>query len=96
MPDCRQRRRRGPRALANGDAGVLVPPADPAALASALDGLLRDPRAARELGQRAARRAGAEYDLSQMVRRYAWLYAGLVARRGRPSATREVASDSAA
>ena len=42
-----------------GDAALLVPPADPAALASAIDGVLADPRRARVLRSRAAHRARA-------------------------------------
>lgn len=61
-------------ALACGDAGVLVRAGNTAALAAALDGLLRNPNQARELGARAAQRAAAEYDISQMVRRYITAY----------------------
>lgn len=61
-------------ALAHGEAGVLVKPGNPAALAAALDHLLREPDQARDLGARAARRARAEYELSQMVRRYLEIY----------------------
>lgn len=68
-------------ALAHGQAGVLVEPGNPAALAAALDRLLRDPNRARELGERAAHRAAAEYDVSQMVRQYVVAYEELL-RRG--------------
>jgi glycosyltransferase involved in cell wall biosynthesis len=61
-------------ALGHGDAGVLVAPGNPAALAAALDDLLTDPTRARELGERARRRAIAEYDVSQMVCRYRSIY----------------------
>ena len=57
-------------ALAGGEAGMLVQPADARGLASALDGLLRDTNRAHELGTRAAQRASAEYDVARMVRRY--------------------------
>jgi glycosyltransferase involved in cell wall biosynthesis len=63
-------------ALAGGEAGLLVPAGNPGALAAALDLLLSNPERARELGQRAARRAGAEYHVSQMVRRYVAAYEG--------------------
>jgi glycosyltransferase involved in cell wall biosynthesis len=74
-----------PHALAAGEAGALVEPGDPPALAAAISRLLDDPTGARLLGQRAAQRAAAEYDVTQMVRRYAGLYERLVhgARRGR-------------
>jgi glycosyltransferase involved in cell wall biosynthesis len=65
-------------ALAQGDAGVLVEPGDPAALADALHALLNDRTRARKLGERAKRRAAAEYDVSQMVRRYAEVYESLI------------------
>lgn len=61
-------------ALANGKAGVLVDPASPPALAAAIEDLLSHPARARELAQRARRRAVAEYDMAQMVRRYTSIY----------------------
>ena len=61
-------------ALGHGEAGVLVPPGDPPALAAALDGLLSHP-SARAVARRArAQRAAAEYDVSHMVRRYRSIY----------------------
>jgi glycosyltransferase involved in cell wall biosynthesis len=71
-------------ALADGEAGMLVEPGNPGALAAALDRLLRDPELARELGERASRRAAAQYDLSRMVRQYAGAYEELVGRRPSP------------
>lgn len=71
-------------ALADGEAGILVEPGNPGALAAALDRLLRDPGLARELGERASRRAAAQYDLSRMVRQYAGAYEELVGRRPSP------------
>jgi len=70
-------------ALGDGDAGLLVPAGDSKALAAALGEVLGDPARARELGERAARRAAAEYDVSQMVRRYAAVY-DEVRRRPQP------------
>ena len=61
-------------ALAHGEAGILVEPGNPAALAAAIDQLLHDPSHARHLGESAARRATAEYEVSQMVRRYLGAY----------------------
>src|SRR5439155_6694886 len=61
-------------ALARGEAGVLIEPGNPAALAEAVDRLLSDPKQARLLSERAARRARAEYDASQMVDRYVGAY----------------------
>jgi glycosyltransferase involved in cell wall biosynthesis len=68
-------------ALAGGNAGLLVEPGDAGALAAALDRLLADPRAALELGGRAAARARAEHDLSRMVHRYAGIYNELLGQR---------------
>jgi glycosyltransferase involved in cell wall biosynthesis len=68
-------------ALADGEAGVLVEPGSPPALARAIDRLLTDPDLARELGARAYRRAFEEYDVSQMVRRYVGVYHDLLETR---------------
>lgn len=64
-------------ALRNGEAGILVPPGDAAELAAAIDRLLRNSDLARQLGARAARRAGTQYDLSRMMERYAAIYSEL-------------------
>jgi glycosyltransferase involved in cell wall biosynthesis len=77
-------------ALAHGEAGVLVEAGNPAALAGAIDDLLRDPARAGELGRRAARRAAAEYDVAQMVRRYVAVYEELLG--GQVGAHRALAS----
>jgi glycosyltransferase involved in cell wall biosynthesis len=65
-------------ALAHGEAGMLVPPGDPAALAEALDALLGAPDRARAMGARAASRAAAEYDIARMVNRYVDTYHALL------------------
>jgi glycosyltransferase involved in cell wall biosynthesis len=57
-------------ALARGEAGILVPPADAIQLAAALELLLGHRSRAMELGRRAAARVRAEYDVSRMVQRY--------------------------
>jgi len=69
-------------ALANGTAGILVEPGNPAALAAGLDRLLSDPSEARRLGGIAALHAAGEYDLSRMVQRYAGVYRDVMRGRG--------------
>ena len=61
-------------ALRDGEVGELVEPGDPAMLAAALHRVLKDPGHARRLGEGAARRARAEYDVTRMVGRYVDLY----------------------
>ncbi len=56
-----------------GDAAVLVPPADPPALAAAIDRVLGDPQRAAELRRRAAARASA-YDWEPLADRVLDLY----------------------
>jgi glycosyltransferase involved in cell wall biosynthesis len=63
-----------PVALAHGEAGLLVPPANAIALAEALDTILGDPATAARLAHAAAIRAHAEYDFSRMLERYLTLY----------------------
>jgi glycosyltransferase involved in cell wall biosynthesis len=67
-----------PIALSNGRAGVLVPPADAGALASALTSVLSDPARAHRLAAAAALRAAEEYTLGKMVERYVALYGHLL------------------
>jgi len=63
-----------PVALANGVAGLLVPPGDPAALAVAIARVLASPFEAKHLGCSAQIRAAAEYGVRRMAERYADLY----------------------
>lgn len=75
-----------PDALEDG-CGVLVPPRNPAALADAIAGLLRDSRARQEIAFRARRRVEERYDVRQNG---AWLAALLAAtRRGGEAASAE-------
>ena len=68
--------------------GVLVPPGSASAIAFAVDRLLARPELARRLGERAQRRALAEYDVSRMVARYAAIYSELAAARANAAAAR--------
>jgi len=80
-------------ALAHGEAGMLVEPGNAVALAAALDDLLCNPARAQALGARGACRAAAEYDVSQMVRRYVNTYhAVLGTERNRGAAVSGITS----
>jgi glycosyltransferase involved in cell wall biosynthesis len=61
-----------------GDAGVIVPPDDPQALADAIDPLLQDASSRLRLGEAARTRSGS-FDLASTMRRNLDLWAGLVA-----------------
>jgi glycosyltransferase involved in cell wall biosynthesis len=62
--------------------GLVVPPGDPTALATALDTLLGDTSAARATGAAAARVVQEHYDPAVMMRRYDELLRSVVARTG--------------
>lgn len=66
-----------PEAVSAGCTGLLVPPADPAALAAGLACLMNDPDHRTRLGV-AGRQHAATFDHRIMVRRYARLYHALV------------------
>jgi glycosyltransferase involved in cell wall biosynthesis len=53
-----------------GHTGVLVPPGDPDALASAVQALLADPVRRERLGSAARNRIEAEFPLDRMIDRY--------------------------
>lgn len=63
-----------------GDAGVIVPPGDPKALASAIDSLLRDPVRRRDLGH-AVRERSRSFDLASTMRGNLQLWSDLVWRK---------------
>jgi glycosyltransferase involved in cell wall biosynthesis len=74
----------GESAAIVGDTAVVVPPADPAALAAGWQSLLSRPRAElRELGARARSRIVEHYTLDAVARRYRSLYESVAAERGR-------------
>ena len=69
-----------PELLAKGEAGILVPPADPRALADAICTLLADPVRAKTLGAAGRRRAPA-YSADAMVQALARLYREVLAEK---------------
>jgi alpha-maltose-1-phosphate synthase len=70
-----------PEVVADGQTGLLVPAGDEAALASAINALIRDPARAAELGARGRARAVAEFSWDRIAARTAQLYAELTAAR---------------
>lgn len=54
-----------PEVVVDGETGLLVPPADPAALAEAVRALLEDPVRRRQLGEAGRARAEAKFSLAQ-------------------------------
>ena len=70
-----------PDVVRDGETGLLVPRRDDAALAAAVDELLRDPERARRMGEAGRERRRTEFDLDVMVRRIEALYEELLAAR---------------
>jgi alpha-maltose-1-phosphate synthase len=64
-----------PEVVADGQTGLLVPSDDPAALADALNALVRDPGRAAALGQHGRVRAIAEFGWQAIAEQTAALYA---------------------
>lgn len=63
-----------PHVVVSGETGLVVPPADPAALAEALRALLRDPGRRAALGRDARRRYEQRFRVEHMVAQYQRLY----------------------
>lgn len=70
-----------PDAARDGAEALLVPPADPPALAAAIGRLLREPALARRIGSAARTRAEAEYSIASVARRIEAVYREELARR---------------
>lgn len=69
--------------IQSGQTGILVPPADPDALAAAISGLLRDPDLALRMAAQAQIRVRQEFSVETMVARTTEIYDTVLARRGR-------------
>lgn len=69
-----------PEIVADGETGVLVPPDDPAALAAALERVLREPG---DLGAAGRERARTEFSVAKMAERTLEVYAAAGLRRFR-------------
>jgi sugar transferase (PEP-CTERM/EpsH1 system associated) len=72
-----------PEVIVDGDSGYLVPVRDPQAVADKLILLKQDDKLRRELGRQAEQRARADFSLESMVKKYADMYTGAVARKKR-------------
>ena len=68
--------------IVSGNEALLVPADDPAALATAVSDVLRDPEAARRRALGAGRRLAEEFRLDPWLERYESLYRALAASRG--------------
>ena len=71
-----------PEIVGHGITGLLVPPADPAALAAAILSLLEDPVRAVRLGAAGRRRAVSDFSLSGHVAAIERLYARMLGETG--------------
>jgi glycosyltransferase involved in cell wall biosynthesis len=71
-----------PELVVEGETGFLVPPADPSALAGALDGLLADPDLRERLGAAGRARVEGRFRLDVSLRAHLDLYRRELARRG--------------
>jgi glycosyltransferase involved in cell wall biosynthesis len=76
--------RRGaiPEVVRNGETGLLVPPKDPEALATALIRLLSNPERARAMGRAGLSRLRREFDMEKAVRAHDELYVELLREKG--------------
>jgi len=73
-----------PELVVEGETGLLVEPADAAALASAVTRILADPAEGRRLGDNGLARVRSRFSIETMVTQYEQIYGSLV---GRPAAT---------
>jgi len=69
-------------AVRHGETGLLVPPADPTALAAAIRTVLADPELARRLGSAGRARVHREFCAERMVQQVTRIYDEILGRRG--------------
>ncbi len=69
-----------PEVVADGETGLLVPPGEPEALATAINSVIRDPGRAAALGARGRERAVAEFSWAAIAAQTAQLYEELAGR----------------
>jgi glycosyltransferase involved in cell wall biosynthesis len=72
-----------PEAVVDGETGLLVPPADPAALASAVNRLLGDRALAQRMGRNGRARAEAHFSETALIDRLGRVYGAVLRRRRR-------------
>lgn len=77
-------------AVVDGETGIVVPPADPAALAAALLRVAEDPALRRKLGDAGRERVATQFTLDACVAKYRALYDELLASSGRRATSRAV------
>jgi len=68
----------------DGDAGILVPPRDPAALSDAINALLRDPSRCREMGRAARARVLRHFTWRQAAERLVEIYREVMGAHRQP------------
>ena len=73
-----------PEAVRDGTDGILVPPGDPSALATAVAALLRDRYRAHALAAEASKRVEAEFSVDRMVEETIAVYRAVRVERGNP------------
>jgi len=73
-----------PEVVADGETGLLVPPGDPAALAHAINAVIRNPDLAAKLGASGRDRAVADFSWEAVAAQTASLYGELTGRFDRP------------
>jgi glycosyltransferase involved in cell wall biosynthesis len=71
-----------PEIVKDGVTGILIPPADPAAMATALEALLLEPARARAMGAAGRDRAEAHFSIEAHTQKTMALYAEVLAARG--------------